>query len=176
MTNTVETVAQSMPISEEQKQQVTAKADEVKNQVRGQVTKQVGDKASQVGDQASSIASALRSSSQQLQDQGQTGPAKVMDMAAERTDQLGYYLSSTDPNQILADAEDFCRQRPWVVIAGGAALGFLAARFLKASSSRRYSERYDTTPGQLGRLPSGDGYNGQPYRPADIEPYQTGGV
>jgi hypothetical protein len=42
---------------------------------------------------------------------------------------------------MLEDIEDFGRQRPWAVLAGGVAVGVLAARFLKASSSNRYQQR-----------------------------------
>ena len=42
---------------------------------------------------------------------------------------------------MLEDVEDFGRQRPWAVLAGGAAVGILAARFLKASSRNRYQQR-----------------------------------
>jgi len=42
---------------------------------------------------------------------------------------------------MLHDVEDFGRQRPWAVLAGGLALGVVAARFLKASSRTRYQQR-----------------------------------
>ena len=35
------------------------------------------------------------------------------------------------------------------MIAGGLGLGFLASRFLKASSSQRYEQRYSSSPQQL---------------------------
>jgi len=42
---------------------------------------------------------------------------------------------------VLRQAEDFGRRKPAAVIAGGVVLGFAAARFLKASSSRRYASQ-----------------------------------
>jgi ElaB/YqjD/DUF883 family membrane-anchored ribosome-binding protein len=157
MTDTISSIADTLPISEDQKQQISDKAGQVTNQLQAQITSQVGTRAAQWGDQASTIAGALRTTGQDLGDQGQDAPAKVVNMAADRVDRLGQYLSYSDPNQILNDIEDLCRQQPWVVIAGGIALGFLGARFLKASSSRRYSREY----------PSPNGYTpqyGQRYR------------
>ena len=51
--------------------------------------------------------------------------------------------SDTDADRILGDIEDFGRRQPWAVIAGGVALGLVASRFLKASSTRRYEQRYE---------------------------------
>jgi hypothetical protein len=36
--------------------------------------------------------------------------------------------------------EQIARNRPWLIAGGGTVLGFLAARFTKASSSRRFEE------------------------------------
>lgn len=45
-----------------------------------------------------------------------------------------------DSDTILSEAEDFARSKPWAVLAGGVALGIVAARFLKASSADRASQ------------------------------------
>jgi hypothetical protein len=174
MTDTLGAVTQSLPISNEQKQQITENAGQVAQQVGSQLTEQVGSRVSEAGSQASSIAGALRISSRQLEDQGQTAPAHVMNMAANRADQVGTYLSGSDPSQILADVEDFCRQQPWLVIGAGVALGFLGARFLKASSSRRYNERRATWSGPNGRVRA-EAYGYTAYEP-DEATYRSGGI
>ena len=79
----------------------------------------------------------MRSVAQQLREQGKEQPAKLAEQAAERADQLADYLKRADGDSILRDAEDFGRRQPWAVMFGGLAAGFLASRFLKASSSRR---------------------------------------
>jgi ElaB/YqjD/DUF883 family membrane-anchored ribosome-binding protein len=175
MADAVDTITQNLPIPDSQKQMLSEKAGQVTDQVTGTITSQVGVRASQVGEQATTIAGALRTSGEQLRSQGQSAPANVVDMAAERAEQLGQYLSYSDPNQILGDVEDFCRQQPWVVIAGGIAAGFVAARFLKASSTRRYDE-YQTrrySDGNDGRSYNGYGY--ARYRTPPPEPYREGG-
>jgi hypothetical protein len=61
-------------------------------------------------------------------------------------------MKESDGDRILGDVEDFARSNPWAVAAGGLALGFVASRVLKASSSRRYEERDATR-----RLPPAGG-------------------
>jgi hypothetical protein len=53
---------------------------------------------------------------------------------------VGRYLTETDGNRLLRDVEQIARNRPWLVAGGGTVLGFLTARFTKASSSRRFEE------------------------------------
>jgi hypothetical protein len=48
---------------------------------------------------------------------------------------------------LLRDVEDFARRNPWAVAAGGFALGFVASRLLKASSSERYRASTRSTGG-----------------------------
>jgi hypothetical protein len=84
----------------------------------------------------------VRSVAQQLREQGKEGPAKIADQAADRAERLGSYLKQADGEAILRDVEGFGRKQPWAVMAGGLAAGFLASRFLKASSSRRAEAGY----------------------------------
>jgi hypothetical protein len=55
-------------------------------------------------------------------------------------DRFGRYLTETNGNRLLNDVERIARNRPWLVAGGGTVLGFLAARFTKASSSRRFEQ------------------------------------
>ena len=87
------------------------------------------------------MATDARSVAEELRNQGKDQPAKLAEQAADRAERFGDYLQRSDGDTILGDIEDFGRQRPWAVIAGGIALGFAASRFLKASSTRRYESR-----------------------------------
>jgi hypothetical protein len=125
--------------------QVQEKAREVGSQVgemtqdaRGRAREEVDRRSTQAGEQVSSTAAALRRPGSQLRDEGKDTPARVADQAAERAERLGGYLQEADADRILRDIEDFGRRRPWALAAAGATLGFLASRFLKASSARRY--------------------------------------
>jgi hypothetical protein len=114
-------------------------------QVRGRLTDQVDQRSTQAGQQVSSTASDVRSVAEELRNQGKETPAKLAEQAADRAEQLGNYLQQSNGDQILRDIEAAARKQPLAVAAAGLALGFAASRFLKASSSRRYSaETYGT--------------------------------
>jgi hypothetical protein len=88
----------------------------------------------------------VRSMAEQLRSQGKDTPARVAEQVADRAEWFGSYLRDADGERLLRDAEDVARRQPWLVAAGGLALGFAASRFLKASSSRRYQTGDDRSP------------------------------
>ncbi len=124
--------------------QARQKADEARQQASSAVRTQVDQRSSQAGEQVRSTANNLRTVGKELRNQGQEGPAKLADQVAERAESLGDYLQSSDADRILADVEEFARKQPWVVMAGGLAVGFIASRFLKASSVNRYGQQTST--------------------------------
>jgi len=123
-------------------QQVQEKAHELRGEASTRFREQVDQRSTQAGQETREIGQALRRSSQQLRTEGKETPARIVDEVAERADRLGGYLESADANRLLRDMEDFARSRPWLTAATAAAAGFLASRFLRASSSRRYEESY----------------------------------
>jgi hypothetical protein len=110
-------------------------------QAQDRIREQVDQRSTQLGEQIHSQASDLRSVSDALRDQGKDRPAQAVDRIAGYAEKTGGYLSTNDADSILADAESFGRERPGTVAAGALAVGFLASRFLKASSGRRYASR-----------------------------------
>jgi hypothetical protein len=119
-------------------QQAKEKAQEVGQQAQSTVREQVDQRSTQVGEQVSGTAESLRTVGEQLRSEGKDTPARLADQAAERSERLGGYLKDADADTLLRDVEDFGRRQPWAVALGGLALGLVAARFLKASSSERY--------------------------------------
>lgn len=134
--------------------QAQDKAREAAGKAQETLQEQVGQRAKQAGEQVSGTAGDLRSVGEELRKQGKDGPAKIADRAAEQTEKVGSYLSSTGPEQMLHDVEDFGRQRPWAMLAGGLALGAVAARFLKASSRSRYQQRSTSSGPSASSSPS----------------------
>lgn len=110
------------------------KAQELRGQAGSRLRQQVDTRSTDTGEQVRSVAGAVRTTSEQFRSQGQERPAKVAEQAAERAERLGGYLVESDADRILGDVQDFARRQPWLVAALGAALGFLTARFVKASS------------------------------------------
>ncbi|HKG65940.1 MAG TPA: hypothetical protein VKB28_17870 [Solirubrobacteraceae bacterium] len=131
--------------TDQAKEKVQETAQQAAGQARGQVRRQVDQRSTQAGEQVGSTAADVRSVAQQLRDQGKEQPAKVAEQAADRVERFGSYLKESDADRILRDVEDFGRRQPWAVMLGGLAAGFLASRFLKASSARRYESGHQPT-------------------------------
>jgi hypothetical protein len=106
----------------------------------------------------------VRSVADELRKQGKDQPAKLAEQAAARVERVGGYLQESDADRILRDVEDFGRQKPWVVALGGVALGFVAGRFLKASSAQRF-EQLRSDPSYAPTRPLGAG-----IPPAEMAP------
>lgn len=156
----------------EKAQEVAGEAQEKAREAAGKAQqslhRQIEDRSTQAGERVSGTAQDLRSVGEELRKQGKDTPAKLADRAAEQTEKVGSYLKERGPNEMLEDVEDFGRQRPWAVVAGGLALGMVAARFLKASSRSRYQRR----AGQTATAQVERGTTPQPRRSA-VEPVAT---
>jgi ElaB/YqjD/DUF883 family membrane-anchored ribosome-binding protein len=133
--------------------QIQEKASEAKARTRDQLREQINTRSTETGEQMTSTASALRQTAQQLRSDQREPQAKVLDQIAERTERFGRYLTEADGDRMLRDIERIARSRPWLVAGAGTALGFLAARFTKASSGRRYEEDGGSTS-QTGLTPA----------------------
>ena len=142
--------------------QAKEQAQQAAGQAKGALRTQVDQRSTDAGQKVGGFASDVRSVSDQLREQGKDQPAKLADQAADRAEQVSRYLTNSDADRILGDVEDFGRRQPWAVIGGGVVLGLLASRFLKASSTRRYEERYDYSRAQLPTRTS-YGTPGRPY-------------
>jgi hypothetical protein len=99
---------------------------------------QVDQRSTQAGQQVTTVAQDVRSVAGELRSQGKDTPARYAEQAAERVQRAGQWLEESDGDRILRDVEDFARRNPWALAAGGLALGFVASRFMKASSGDRY--------------------------------------
>jgi hypothetical protein len=151
------------------KQQVEQTAGQAREQARSKAREQVDRRSTEAGQRVRSQASDVRSVADELRRHGKDQPAKVAGQAAERIERVGSWLEDSDADRILDDVESFARRRPWTVALGAAAVGFVAARFLKASSVDRYEQRFGagsayTPTGTVGG-PYATGYGqGEPAR------------
>ena len=101
------------------------------------------------------------SSSQQLREQNQEGASRAIERAAEGVERFANYLQGTNVDDVVDSVHEFARRQPAAFIGGAFALGFIASRFIKASSpeghrhrnlpaissdgARGYSAPYDTS-------------------------------
>jgi hypothetical protein len=114
------------------------KAQGALGQARSRLRDQIDQRSTQAGEQVQSTAQDVRTMAEQLRGQGKDTPARMAEQVADRAESFGSYLRDADGERLLRDVEDVARRQPWLIAAGGLALGFAASRFLKASSSRRY--------------------------------------
>lgn len=140
--------------------QAQEKTQELRSEAGTRLRGQVEERSTQAGEQMQSLGQALRHSSEQLRGEGKETPARAVETAADKIEDLGGYLRSANADRILHDVERFARRRPWLTAAAGATIGFVASRFLKASSERRYEHA---------------AYTGHPSQPVMPET-GTGGV
>jgi hypothetical protein len=163
-------------------EQVKDKAREGAEQARVRARDEVDRRSTQAGEQVSATADAIRQASSHLRDQGQDGPARLVEQAAGHVERAGGWLQESDGDRILHDVEDFARRRPLVVVAGGIAAGFALSRLLKASSRDRYDRAAPRPPARQlpQRTSNGAGATvpppaaGQPARPPAGDPTTPG--
>lgn len=138
------------------KTQAQEQAGELAGRAKGVIIGQIDQRSTEFGDTIVTHATNMRQLSDSLRTQGQDSTAKLADTAADRLEQLGYYLTETDGERIVADAERLARRQPLLTLGVGLLAGVIAARLLKASATERYqyySER-----------PTGDAFNQSSYQ------------
>jgi ElaB/YqjD/DUF883 family membrane-anchored ribosome-binding protein len=125
-------------LASQAQQQMEERWQELRGGAEARLREQVDQRSTQAGEQAQAVGQAMKQTSEQLRSEGRETPARAVEQAAQKVEDFGGYLRSADADRILQDVERFARRRPWLTAATGAALGFVASRFLKASSERRY--------------------------------------
>jgi hypothetical protein len=164
--------------------QVQQKAVEVKGQAGNRVRQELDVRSTEAGEQLGLTADAMRRTGEQLRSDGKETPAKVVTAVADRAERLGSYLTLANADQMLRDVEDFARRQPFLFAVGGATIGFLAARFMKASSSSRYegsngSGNYSGSQSREAAMPAGQlgqgtgVYSTEPSLSDDLTPTST---
>jgi deoxyribodipyrimidine photo-lyase len=102
------------------------------------VVRQIEKRSAELGRQVLATADTLHRFADQLrQDELAAGTATVAESAAEFIERVGHYLQESDFETLVSDAEQFSRERPVAVGAGGLILGLLASRSIKIAAARR---------------------------------------
>ena len=128
-------------------------ARQATDRARTKARQEFDNRTIQVGERLSATAQDVRTLGEELRKQGKEGAAGLADQVAQGAERVAEYMKSADPDRMLGDAEDFARQRPWAVVAGGLVLGFAASRFIKASGGER-SRSSRGEPSQTAAVPS----------------------
>jgi hypothetical protein len=135
-------------------QQVGQKTQELRAQAGEGIRRQLDGRSTHAGEEVTTTADALRRVGEQLRQQGKTGTAQYAERAAQPVERLGRYLTEADGDRLLRDAEQLARRRPWIAVLGGATVGFLVARFIKASGPGDAAARSSAPSAQAAALPA----------------------
>ena len=131
------------------------------DRVKDSATAQLSTQKSRATDGLGSLASTIRQSSQPFRDGQQDMIAQYVEKAADQLERLSTHLRDRDVSDLMDDAQRFARRQPAVFVGAAFAVGVVAARFLKSSSSsanrdnREALTRYE--PGTAG-YPAGPTY------------------
>ena len=139
-----------------------AAVNQVKERAGERIESRITDTKTRAAETLSGVASTLLSSSQQLREQNQEGASRAIERAAEGVERFANYLQGTNVDDVVESVHEFARRQPAAFIGGAFALGFIASRFIKATSpegrrrnlpapmsdyGRGYSASYDTSRG-----------------------------
>lgn len=133
------------------------------NTAKEKVGEQFQQKVETATGQLSAFGNALRESARSLRaDGGSMLGATALDMLADRVDALHGKVDGGDLDDVVQFIETFARRNSMAFVGTAFGLGFLAARFAKATSHRNHEAnlaRYDES---FAQRDYGTGGNGRP--------------
>ena len=102
----------------------------------------------QFANRVGGIADTLRDTSKKLRSQEEGTVAGLTNSAADQLERVSASLRNKDLPTMFSEASDLARSHPAIFLGGAVALGFLAGRFLRASSEHDHdAEANLSTPG-----------------------------
>src|SRR5688572_6594639 len=134
---------------------IRERARDVVEQAKEKASEQLESKFSssktRAAETLSGVAQTLRSSTQQLRDQNQDGASRAMERAADGVERFANYLQGANVDDVIDSVHEFARRQPAAFIGGAFALGFIASRFLKATSPDGYRRNLPATTSDFDR-------------------------
>ena len=135
------------------RQRAEQTASTVVEQVQQVAETNVATQKDRAAETLGTVAQTLRDTSSSMREQ-QPQIASLAEQAATRVEDISNYVREHDIRDFVGEAERFARREPLIFLGGAFAVGFLAARFLKA-----------TQPGQsrgAGQYGGSSFYGGEP--------------
>lgn len=98
---------------------------------------QIDTSSTEAGERLLQSAASLRRIAVELRGDGLgRAVAGLADRGVVNLERVGTYLTDSNGNRLVTDAERFGRERPFALAASGLILGIVGSRVIKASSSR----------------------------------------
>lgn len=187
MTTTTDTEQSTVQqAKEEVATQARSVAETATEQTRHVVSDVADEVKNQFSDQKSKLAASIREIGDELDQTAQSGQGTVANLAGEaasRSRQLSDWIDTHEPRDVLAEVEDFARQRPVVFVLGAVTLGFLVGRVTRSAVSvardntpKQTSGTIDLREANLPGMPvmEPEGASMQPAVGIPSEPHLTG--
>jgi hypothetical protein len=114
--------------------------EELRQLVRERTYEQIDSQKQRATSNLGTLAGAVRSMTQPLRDNGQSGLADYVTRAADEIDRWSSQLKERNLDDAVRDVQNFARRRPAVFIGVAFGAGMLAARFLKSTGEARRDE------------------------------------
>jgi hypothetical protein len=127
------------------REELAGDASRLGDSVRERAKEEAGTRKQQVTQTARSASSALGKAADDL-DQDDGAPSwlsSAFRQTASGIERLAGDLEGRSPDDLARNLTRFARENPVAFLAGSAAAGFVAARFLKAGADYRNEHRYD---------------------------------
>jgi hypothetical protein len=110
--------------------------------IQQRVTSRVDEQKNKAADGLGGIADVFRNAGNELRAENEA-LASYVDMASDQLRNFADTIRQRGVADMLDDVHAFARRRPALFIGGAFLVGLGVARFLKASSERRYTRDYD---------------------------------
>lgn len=153
------TPSRSTMIDQPTTRRVTERTKETIGQVADTTKQQADTQRERISTGVRQVADSLRQTGDVLSEHDQKLASDYARKAAGQVERVAGYLQENSVEQIVGDVEAFARREPALLLGGAFALGFLAARFLKAgagSASRQpYHQTLQYRPLSSGRISNG---------------------
>ena len=138
---------------------IRAKAADLASNAKEKVNEQFEARVGTARTEISSVASALRRVGDQIRhENGSSFTAGLFTAIADRVESVGSSFEGRDLDGVLVDVQRLARRNPAAFAGTAAAIGFLAARFLK-SSGRNWHLDQDESLAPLDLTPSTPGFS-----------------
>jgi len=109
-------------------------AEQLSTSASNRIHREIDARKGTAADQAQSVSSAIQRTASELDDEAPQWLKSALQQGAQQVQRLADSLAQKDSRQIMSDIQTMARNNPATFLVGCAALGFAAARILKAGA------------------------------------------
>ena len=118
----------------------------IADDVRAQATSYAEAQKEHVAERMEGVASTLRDASKGLHEREEEAAAGLTESAADQIERVSHLLRERNLANLVHEASDLARRHPAIFLGAAVALGFLAGRFVRASSEHGRNDAVEEPP------------------------------